>query len=121
MSHQDWKEVILRNPKAAKPSSNLQKETVKRSSGTVQKEVDIAEGKEIKYVSPKLKKAVLDARTNLIDLSTDKCYTRDSFAKRINVPVKEIKLLETGKMTEKEAKQIALKIERVFKIKILGK
>ena len=120
MSHQDWKEVILRNPKAAKLGSNVQKETVKRFTGNKQKEVDIAEGKEIKYVSPKLRKAVEQARTSLIDLETDKCYTRDSIAKKINVTPKEIMLLETGKMTEKEAKQIALKMERTFKIKLLG-
>lgn len=120
MSHQDWKEIILRNPKAVKSGSNIQKETVKRFSDNTQKNIDISEGKLIKYVSPKLRKAVEQARINLIDVTTDKCYTRDSIAKKINVTPKEIMLLETGKITEKEAKQIALKMERTFKIKLLG-
>jgi ribosome-binding protein aMBF1 (putative translation factor) len=120
MSHQDWNPVILRNPNAAKKNINVQTETVKRYTGNkMVKDVDIAEGKEIKYVCSKLRKAFEEARTHLVDPQTKKCYTRDSIAKRLNVSGKDITMLETGKLTEKESKQIILKLERVFKVKIL--
>ena len=116
MSHQDWKEVIIRNPNL---KSNKQTVKVKRTHHNDVREVDIAEGKTIQYISTDLKNKITTARLNLINPQTERSLSRDDFAKKINIPSKTIQLIETGKITEKEAKQIALKIERVYKVKIL--
>ena len=116
MSHQDWKEVVIYKPNSKKTK---QTETVKRTQHNNVKEVDIAEGKTIQFVSTDLKKKLENVRLSIHNPETEKSITRDEFAKKINVQSKSIQLLETGKLTEKEAKQIALKAERVFKIKIL--
>mgnify|MGYP000521853183 CR=1 FL=1 len=117
MDHQDWKPVVLRNPTAVK--KNLPKETVKRVQHTGVKDVDMDENR-IKMVSPQLKRAFEQARLNSRDPQTGRCYTHDRLAKLINGDPKVIKQLETGKLSEKEAKQVALKVERALKIKILG-
>ena len=116
MNHQDWREVVLYKPN----SKNIkQTDTVKRTQYNKVKEVDIAEGKTIKYVNNNLKKKIETTRLNLRNQQTDKALSRDDFAKSLNIPSKNITLLETGKISEKDAKQIALKIERIYKIKIL--
>ena len=116
MNHQDWKEVVIHKPNSKK---NQQTEKVKRTQHNNIREVDIAEGKTIQYISSELKKKIFSVRINTISQQTDKPLSRDEFAKKLNIPSKTIQLIETGKITEKEAKQIALKIERIYKIKIL--
>ncbi len=116
MDHQDWKPVVLRNPTAVK--KNLPKETVKRVQHTGVKDVDMDENR-IKMVSPQLKRAFEQARLNSRDPQTGRCYTHDRLAKLINGDPKTIRLMETGKLSEKEAKRVAIKVERALKIKIL--
>ena len=116
MNHQDWKEVVLHKPNSKKKQ---QTEKVKRTHNINVREVDIAEGKTIQYISNALKNKMTSARNNTIHPQTERPISRDEFARKLNVPVKNIQLIETGKITEKEAKQIALKIERIYKIKIL--
>ena len=55
MSHQDWKEVVIYKPNSKKTK---QTETVKRTQHNNVKEVDIAEGKTIQFVSTDLKKKI---------------------------------------------------------------
>ena len=117
MSHQDWTPVVLRNPSIAK--KNVPKETVKRVQHHSVKEVDMDENR-VKMVSPQLKRAFEQARLNSRDPQTGRCYTHDRLAKLIHGDSRVIKQLETGKLSEKEAKQVALKAERALKIKILG-
>lgn len=117
---QDWKEVVLHNPNANKDKKNVITETVKKSTCNKAKEVDI-DGKHIVMVSSDLRKKFEQARKNCIDPQTQKCYTHDTLAKRLSENVKNIKLLESGKLSEKEAKQIALKFERILKVSILAK
>ena len=111
MSHQDWEQVILINKNAQK--QNAPKETVKRNTFVKQTDVDI-ETRRIEMVSSELmnlcKKARLDSK-----------HTQDSLAKLIQVPLKNIQLLESKKLSLKDAKQIALKIERQMRVKILAK
>ena len=115
MNHQDWKEIVLhkRNPK-----NNEHTKTVKHYTPNKVKDIDITEGNTIKYVSNDLKKKIENVRLSLRN-QQDRSISRDEFARNLNVSSKIIQLLETGKLTEKEAKQIALKIEKIYKIKIL--
>ena len=117
MDHQDWNPVVLRNPTAIK--RNLPRETVKRINHVGVKDVDMDENR-VKLVSPQLKWAFEQARLNSRDPQTGRCYTHDQLAKLINRDPKVIKQLETGKLSEKDSKQVALKVERVLKVKILG-
>lgn len=117
MSHQDWTPVVLRNPSIAK--KNVPKKVIKRVQHHGVKEVDMDENR-VKMVSPQLKRAFEQARLNSRDPQTGRCYTHDRLAKLIHGDPKVIKELETGKLSEKEAKQVALKVERALKIKILG-
>ena len=117
MDNQDWKPVILRNPKVAKAKQPT--ETVKRVQFKGVKEVDMDENR-VTMVSSQLKRAFEQARLNSRDPQTNRCYTHDRLAKLINGDPKVIKQLESGKLSEKDAKQVALKVERALKIKILG-
>ena len=117
MNHQDWKPVVLRNPSIAK--KNVPKEVVKRVQHHSLKEVDVDENR-VKMVSPQLKRAFEQTRLNSRDPQTERCYTHDRLAKLIHGDPKIIKQLESGKLSEREAKQVALKVERVLKVKILG-
>jgi ribosome-binding protein aMBF1 (putative translation factor) len=109
MNHQDWDPVVIHNPTAVKRS--LPTETVKRIQHTGVKDVDMEDNR-IVMVNSQLRKTCEQAR-----LSTKN--TRESLAKLIHGDPNTIKLLETGKLSEKEAKQVALKIERALKVKIL--
>ena len=120
MSHQDWKEINIGNPNnASKTKRNYQTEAVRRNQHHGVKEVDMDENR-IKMVSPQLRKAFEQARVNSIDPQTERCYTHDKLAKMINGDPKVIKQLESGKLSEKEAKQVILKVEKVLRVKILG-
>mgnify|MGYP006883189624 CR=1 FL=1 len=116
MNHQDWKPVMLRNPNIAKAKQPT--EIIKRIQHHGTKDVDMEESR-VKMVGSQLKRTFEQARLNSRDPQTGRCYTRDRLAKLIHGDPKTITLLETGKLSEKEAKQIALKVERVLKIKIL--
>ena len=116
MEHQDWKPVIIRNSnmtRAKRPT-----ETVKRIQPHGTKNVDMNDSR-VKMISPQLKRAFEQARLNSRDPQTGRCYTHDRRAKLINGDPKTIRLVEKGKLSEKEAKQVALKVERALKIKIL--
>lgn len=114
---QDWNTVVLRNPKVAKAKQPT--EAVKRVQFKGVKEVDM-DGNRVKMVGSQLKRAFEQARLNSRDPQTGRCYTHDKLAKLINGDPKTIKQFESGKLSEKDAKQIALKVERALKIKILG-
>ena len=118
MSHQDWTEINIGNPNNI-PKGKRRTEAVKRVKPVGVKEVDMDENR-IKLVSPQLRKAFEQARVNSIDPQTERCYTHDKLAKLINGDPKIIKQLESGKLSEKEAKQVILKVERVLRVKILG-
>lgn len=117
MDHQDWNQVVLRNPKVVKRS--LPVETVKRIQRVGVKDVDMDENR-LKMVSPQLKRAFEQARLNSIDPQTGRCYTHDRLARLISGDPKVIKQLEAGKLSEREAKQVALKAEKALGVKILG-
>ena len=111
MSHQDCEQVILINKQAQKQKAP--KETVKRNTHVPQKDVDI-ETHQVQMVTSELMNSCKTARL-------DAKHTQDSLAKLIQVPPKNIQMLESKKLTLKEAKQIALKIERHLRVKILAR
>ena len=102
--------VNIGNPKMAKKHP-LATEVVKRPQHTSARDVD-AESNPVQRVENSLRSTLLQFRTN-------KKLGQEQLAKAINQPVKDVKMLEAGKVSQKEAKQIALKIERVFKVKLL--
>lgn len=116
MEHQDWKPVIIRNSNISRAKRPT--ETIKRVQHHGTKDVDMNDSR-VKMVSPQLKRAFEQARLNSRDPQTGRCYTHDRLAKMINGDSKTIKLMESGKLSEKEAKQVTLKVERALKIKIL--
>lgn len=117
MEHQDFTPVILRNPKLVK--QNVQKETVKRQTRNVVKEVDV-ETNPIKMVSGDLKRKIATLRLNYKEPEREKPgLTQERLAQLAKVKTADIKLLEQGKMDMKQAKQIALSIEKNLKVKIL--
>lgn len=118
MYHQDWTEINIGNPNNV-PKGKRRTEAVKRVKPVGVKKVDMDENR-IKMVSPHLRKAFEQARVNSVDPQTERCYTHDKLAKLINGDPKVIKQLESGKLSEKEAKQVILKVERVLRVKILG-
>jgi ribosome-binding protein aMBF1 (putative translation factor) len=121
MDGQDWKEVVLRKQNAASHKRiNVVTQTIKKNDNIPMKDVDI-DGKQIIMVSQELRKKFETARKSCIDPQTTKFYTRDGLAKRLSVNAKHINELESGKLSEKEAKQIALKFERILKVSLLAK
>ena len=107
MDHQDWNTVILRKKqeksKSSAPTPSVQ--YVKQNDPD-------PENNPTKKVTPKLKAAFIQAR-NAAHLN------HAQLASKISVPVQDIKDLENGKMLLKAAKQIALKAEKILKVKIL--
>jgi ribosome-binding protein aMBF1 (putative translation factor) len=100
--------VNIGNPKLVKKSTV----PVKRQSvqhGT--KDVD-PETNPIQNITNSLKNAIISVRTA-------KGFNQEQLAMHIQQHPKDIKMLEAGKISMKQAKQIALKIEKVFKVKIL--
>jgi hypothetical protein len=108
MSHssnfQDWNTVILRKNSKEIAKNNQVTEVQKKQSGNNVPKVII--------VSHELKQKIITTRTTLK-------VKQDQFAKSINEPFKNIQLVECGKLSLKEAKQIAIKIERKYNVKIL--
>jgi ribosome-binding protein aMBF1 (putative translation factor) len=106
---QDWTTVVLRKNSKDIAKKNAVTVVEKRQSGTsIPKDVDSAQP----LVTNDLKQKIIQTRTSLK-------LKQDQFAKEINELPKNIQLCECGKLTLKEAKQIAIKIERKFKVKLL--
>ena len=113
--------VVLRNKDIAKKNAKNTTAVVKRTDQThCVKDVD-PDHNPVQMVGHALRTAILRVRTDSMNKQR-KCkgYTQDELAKLINVDVKELKLLEAGKLDHKKAKQYALKIECVFRINILN-
>jgi len=115
MSHssnfQDWNTVILKNNSKDLKKRNAITEIQKRIQGDqAPKDSKLEEPQEM--VTTNLKQKIINSRVAL-KLNQEKLSTA------INVKPQEIKLLESGKITMKEAKQIAMKIEHKFRVKIL--
>jgi ribosome-binding protein aMBF1 (putative translation factor) len=113
MSHpsnfQDWNTVILRKNSKEIAKNNQVTEVQKKQSGNnVPKDIETP----VIMVSHELKQKIITIRTTLK-------LKQDQLAKSINEPFKNIQLVECGKLSLKEAKQIAIKIERKYNVKIL--
>ena len=109
--------MILRNPKIAK--LNMAKEIVKRQTHMTVKEAD-AETNPIKKVSGELKRKIIEVRLNYKEAGKEKAgVTQERLGQLTKVKAADIKLLEQGKMEMKQAKQIALSIEKNLRVKIL--
>ena len=114
MSHpdniQDWTTIVLKN----------KYNTIKKRNATeVQKRQDGNRGpSETKLEEPQVM-ITTDLKQKIINARTALKLNQEKLATGINAKLQEIKLLESGKMTLKEAKQIALRIERKYHIKLL--
>ena len=106
---QDWTTVVLRNKSAEIKKRNAVTEVQKKYSGN-QLPKNIEQPQPL--VTTELKQKCINTRTALK-------LTREKLACGINVKLQDINLLENGKITLKEAKQIAIKIERKYRVKIL--
>uniref|UniRef100_A0A6C0F9X0 Uncharacterized protein n=1 Tax=viral metagenome TaxID=1070528 RepID=A0A6C0F9X0_9ZZZZ len=114
---QDWDNITLRNHK--KTPSNTETECIRKPKNNYQKDID-CETNPIVRISSDFKRKIISARMNCVHNTTQKQgLTQDEFANLIKVKAVDIKLLESGKMEMKKAKQIALAIEKHLKIKIL--
>lgn len=113
MSHpdnfQDWSTVILKNKSAEIKKRNVITEVQKRNTGnSLPKDVEAPQP----VVTSDLRQKIINARVALK-------LNQDKLATSINVKPQDVKMLESGKMTMKDAKQIALKIERKYRVRIL--
>lgn len=115
MSHpdnfQDWTTVVLRNNSKDIKNRNAITEVHKRQSGNQAPSEEKLEAPQ-QMITHDLKQKIINTRVALK-------LNQDKLATSINVKPQEIKVLESGKITLKEAKQIALKIERKHRVKIL--
>ena len=115
---QDWSTVVLRKSSKELQKKNATTETHLRSkTENLPKPKLTADGEIVldQKVSPQLKKLIIQCRTS----QQKPQNTQSGFANSINVPCDQINKLENGTLSHKEAKQIALKIERRYKVKIL--
>ena len=120
MSHltQDWKPVVLHNLNA-KNTTVKETTVVKRNNNISQKNVDI-ETNRIDMISPSLKKKLISVRLNYRAPNSAKPgIGQQPFAQLLGINKKEIELYELSKITQKRAKQIALIVEHILKIKVL--
>jgi ribosome-binding protein aMBF1 (putative translation factor) len=113
--HQDWSPVVIGKTKG----DNVKKDTARKqvisttSSATnkpawkIEQQVDSDVGKPIKYVSKEDSNKIIKARVTL------KLSQKD-LAQRLNMQVKEIHEVESGKAVENKA--ILSKIKRFLKI-----
>ena len=114
MSHrdnfQDWNTVVLRNKEIK--NRNTITEVQKRHVGKqIPKEENLETPQQM--ITHDQKQKIISTRLALK-------LNQEKLATSINVKPQEIKTLEIGKLTTlKEAKQIAIKIERKFRVKIL--
>ena len=119
MSHQDFRIIDVGNRDVARQNakSRIQTELVKRHSKPGVRDVD-PESNPLRLVTGALRTKIIQART-LYNGGSKIGLTREELAKKISHPVQHIKQLEAGKMTLREAKQLAIHIERALKVKIL--
>ena len=108
MSHpdnfQDWTTVVLKNNRKSIQNRNAITEVQKRSNGNQgPKESNIEAPQQM--VTTNLKQKIINTR-GALKLNQEKLATA------INVKPQELKLLESGKMSHKDAKQIAKLIIR---------
>lgn len=113
----DWKPVVLVNKSVAK--KNIVKEPMKRFAQKTSKEPD-AEINPVVMVTSSLKKKIIGARLAYTEPGSNKQgVSQERFAQLIKVKAADVKLLEQGKIDNKQAKQIALAVEKHLKIKVL--
>tara|TARA_B100001996_G_C18601689_1_gene570080 strand:- start:337 stop:678 length:342 start_codon:yes stop_codon:yes gene_type:complete len=93
---------------------STQKVTQVQSRKTFYQKDKVEDGCDIKYVTSDLKSKFIQARCAL-----QPKQNRQQLASSLSVPVKDIQLIEEGKLTLKEAKQLCIKFERKYKIKLL--
>lgn len=109
MHHQDWTPIVLRNKSNTVSNKNATTEVQKKQQhDSKPKDIDGAQ----QLVTNDLKQKIILARTSLN-------LKQDQLAKAINVLPKNIQLCDSGKLSLKEAKQIAIKIEQKYKVHIL--
>jgi hypothetical protein len=117
MEHQDWKPVVLCNFKIAKENAKKNSQPVKRVSTIKVKDVGIEEGEvKIEKIHSNLKNAIIQVRLSQQD---KQLKTQEGFSKRCQLKLSDLKELEQGKIGQAQAKQIALKIEKHLKVKVL--
>ena len=110
MNHQDWTPVVLTDRSAVKKA--LPK-TVERRKTHPLHAIDVdPESNPVVKVSSTLKHGIIQARCAAR-------LTREQLAQRVHVHIRDITDIETGGMSQREAKQIALKIERALHAKLL--
>lgn len=119
MHYQDFTVVNVGNKDIAKSNTRarMHTEIVKRSIKTGARDVD-RESNPLQLVTGELRTKIIQART-LYNSGAKIGLTREELAKKISQPTHDIKLLETGKLQLKDAKQIAIRIERALNVKIL--
>ena len=115
MSHpdnfQEWTTVILKNNSKSIQNKNAITEVQKRSVGNQgPKESNLETPQQM--ITTDLKQKIINARVALK-------LNQEKLATAINVKPQDIKILESGKMSLKDAKQIAIKIERKYRVRIL--
>ena len=100
--------VNIGNPKLAKkPTTAVKRQSVPQGTKDVDPETN------------PIQKITNSLKNDIVSVRTAKGFNQEQLARHIQQPVKDIKNLEAGKIPMKQATQIALKIERVFKVKIL--
>ena len=115
---QEWETVVLRKSSKEIQKKNAITETVNRPKNFNAPKVQDVQYGDIHIdskVSPALRKRVLEVRV----AQQKPNNTQSGLASSINVPCDQINKLEAGSLSHKEAKQIVLKIERRYKVKIL--
>lgn len=111
MSHQDFTPVIIRGKSV--PATKQQKEIVQRPVNHTSKKLDDIDGPpQVEMVTPRFKQDFINARTAA--KKTQDQLARE--AKNLKDGVKAIKALEAGKLTMKEAVQVAIACRNVIGI-----
>lgn len=113
MEHQDFKPVVIRGKSPYVPPEKQHRETFQKQTVDRQKNLDDIDGPpKVEMVSAKFKQDFINART-----AAKK--TQDQLAKEarnLKDGVKAIKALEAGKLTMKEAVQVAVSCRGVIGI-----
>lgn len=120
MDHQDFKVVNVGNRDVARQRQMRQnREVVKRKAACAPKDAD-PETAPIKMVTGDLKRKIAELRLSYTEPGNSRPgITQDRLALLAKVKAQDIRLLEQGRMDLKQAKQIALSIERHLRVKIL--
>tara|TARA_B110000977_G_scaffold74809_1_gene101067 strand:+ start:727 stop:1095 length:369 start_codon:yes stop_codon:yes gene_type:complete len=102
---QNWTTVILRKNSKESAKNNAITEVQQRKSGDAAPR-DIEKAQPL--ITPELKQKIITIRTTILKMN------QEQLANSICEPIKNIRLCENGKLTLKESKQIAIKVERKF-------